>query len=66
MLRCDRNRCQNRVPCSCLVPVWSEFYACCGWRCERCGGTLNCRRKAVPSYEERKLERELFAKEGKR
>jgi hypothetical protein len=66
MLRCDRNRCKDRPRCSCLVPVWSEFYVCCGYRCERCGGTLNFRRGNVPDWEQRKLERELFAKEGKR
>jgi hypothetical protein len=61
MFRCKKNRCQDRKLCVCLVPVWSECYVCCGWRCESCGGTLNFR-KPIPDYDERQREREQFAK----
>ena len=57
MYRCRKNHCIDRPRCTCLVPVWSECYSCCGYRCEACEGTLN-QRRPIPSYDERKAERE--------
>jgi len=63
MNRCDRNRCKDRPRCSCLVPVWSEGYVCCGYRCLQCGGTLNFRKH--PKGDDARRERELFRTQGK-